>query len=89
MDLAVGVPFEDVGAVVDAGAAHIIYGSASGLNASGNQLWVQEDLTLTSETSDFFGWALTAGDFNGDGKMDLAVGAQGEDIGGQMEEQSL
>ena len=82
VDLAVGVPFEDVGVVVDAGAAHIIYGSASGLNASGNQLWVQEDLTLTSETSDFFGWALTAGDFNGDGKMDLAVGAQGEDIGG-------
>src|SRR5690606_26188089 len=36
-DLTVGVPYEDVGAEADAGAAHTIYGSAGGLTADGNQ----------------------------------------------------
>ena len=33
-DLAVGVPYEDVGAVIDAGAVNVLYGSAEGLQAS-------------------------------------------------------
>ena len=40
-DLAVGVPFEDVGAIVDAGAATVLYGSATSLTDVGNQLWTQ------------------------------------------------
>ena len=35
----------------------------------------------TAETGDLFGSALEAGDFNGDGIDDLAVGAPGEGIG--------
>ena len=38
-DLAVGVPYEDVGAVLDAGALNILYGSAGGLSATGDQIW--------------------------------------------------
>ena len=34
------------------------------------------------ESADCFGAALTAGDFNGDGVDDLAIGVPGEDIGG-------
>jgi hypothetical protein len=40
-DLAVGVPGEDVGTIVDAGAVNVLYGSPSGLTAAGNQLWHQ------------------------------------------------
>jgi hypothetical protein len=78
-DLAVGVPLEDVGSVPDAGAVQIMYGSETGL--TGNQLWTQntDGILDTSESGDNFGNALTAGDFNGDGESDLAVGVPNED----------
>jgi len=81
-DLAVGVPYENVGAVADAGAVNILYGSAAGLSASGDQLWDQEstDIEGAAETGDNFGWALAAGDLNGDGRADLATGIPNEDI---------
>ena len=43
-DLAIGVPFEDVGAILDAGAINVLYGSADGLQAASNQVWTQGDL---------------------------------------------
>jgi hypothetical protein len=40
-DLAIGVPAETVGDIAQAGAVQILYGSASGLSPTGNQLWHQ------------------------------------------------
>ncbi|HPH98284.1 MAG TPA: FG-GAP repeat protein [Anaerolineaceae bacterium] len=83
MDLSIGIPHEDIGAVVNAGAVQIIYGSASGLTASGNSLWHQDTTGVVgaAETGDLFGYSLTAGDFNGNGCDDLAVGVMNEDAG--------
>jgi hypothetical protein len=64
---------------VDAGAVNIMYGVPF---AYGYQIWTQEEVGAnTSETSDWFGYALTAGDFGGDGDADLVVGVPLEDVG--------
>lgn len=84
-DLAVGVPEENVGTVVDAGAVNVIYGSAGGLTDAGNQFLTQTAARPGGdppEAGDAFGSALAAGDFNDDGRADLAVGAPGEDRSG-------
>src|SRR5262245_21776501 len=95
-DLAIGVPYEDVGSVIDAGAVQVVYGSSEGLNPAGvpgivfdsgipeNQLWYQDNIYKQgggSEAGDRFGFALAGGDFDGDGYDDLAIGAPGEAVG--------
>ncbi len=86
-DLAVGVWFEDVpsgsGPVADAGVVELIYGSSSGLVSAGAQIFNQESPGIGGvlEPDDWFGEALEAGDFNGDGFADLAIGVSSEDVG--------
>jgi hypothetical protein len=81
-DLAVGVIGEDVGGDPDAGAVNVIYGSSGGLTASGDQFWTQdafEGSTEVSEDNDWFGFVLASGDFNRDGRDELAIGVPYED----------
>jgi hypothetical protein len=82
-DLAIGVPGEDVGSLVDAGAVTILYGSNAGLTATGNEIWHQNSSGIegAAEAGDRFGAALASGDFNDDFADDLAVGVPGEDVG--------
>jgi len=84
MDLAIGVPGEDVNAN-NAGAVNVIYGSSSGLHkslAKADQIWSQDSSGIigTAGLDDNFGSSLTAGDFNNDGFDDLAIGVPGEDV---------
>jgi hypothetical protein len=83
-DLAIGAPFERVAGLVAAGAAHVLYGSASGLTGTGSQVWTQDSPGVpdTAESGDNFGVALASGDFDHDGFADLAVGAPLESVGG-------
>ena len=85
-DLAIGAPGEDYAAATDPGTVHVLYGSASGASSAGSQYWSQDSAGIadSAETGDQFGLALTAGDFDGDGRDDLVVGAPGEDIGGAL-----
>jgi FG-GAP repeat protein len=85
-DLAIGVPREGVGSTFIAGAVNVIYGSSNGLSATSplpDQFWTQSttDVNDVSESEDTFGSSLSSGDFNDDGKDDLAIGVPGEDVG--------
>jgi hypothetical protein len=81
-DVAAGARFEDVGTIVDAGSVTVIYGSASGLTATGSQYWTQDSAGVQdqAETSDELAVWSTGGDFNGDGSADLAVAVWLEDV---------
>ncbi len=78
VDLAIGAPGEDIGAIVDAGAVNVLYGSGSGLTAAGDQLWHQNATGVLggAEAGDFFGSSLASGDYDGGGFGDLAIGVQ-------------
>jgi hypothetical protein len=82
-DLAVGVPFEDVGTIVDAGAVDVLLGSASGITTTGSTAFDEGVGAIPDnpETGDDWGYVLAAGDINHDGSADLAVGAPGEGLG--------
>ena len=87
-DLAIGVPFENVGAVVDAGAFHVAYGGSSGFVAAEGQTFhsnLPASMPDSPNTGDDLGGALATGDFDGNGIDDLAVGMSGEGLGSAAE----
>lgn len=75
-DLAVGAPHEAAGGnPVDSGAVVLFRGGTIGLTYW--KVLGQDTLGITS-AGDLFGHALAAGDFDGDARTDLAVGAPGD-----------
>jgi hypothetical protein len=86
-DVVVGIPGEDIGTALDAGAVRYVPGSPTGLDSAAEQIYNQDrpGMADTAETSDEFGSALAAGDFDADGFADLAIGVPYEDWSGTDE----
>lgn len=92
-DLAIGVPGEQEFGMEDVGGVQVLLGAASGLSVTDqfiNQDGIRagangtlgDDLSDSTEEGDRFGQSLAAGDFDGDGYSDLAIGVPEESIGG-------
>ncbi len=82
-DLAVGAPDRNVAGLDNVGEVYLLYGSADGISGRPyDEFWSQDTSGVigATEAGDRFGAALAAGDFNGDGKDDLAVGCPDEDV---------
>ncbi|MVO87738.1 hypothetical protein GPA10_24005 [Streptomyces sp. p1417] len=74
-DIAVGVPGEDVGSVIDAGSVVLVRGSRSGVTGTGAQAFHQNTAGVpgVAERGDEFGAATALLDVDGDGRSDLAA----------------
>jgi hypothetical protein len=81
-DLAVGVPGEAFPSEEDAGMVQILRGSAAGLSGSGSRSLREGELGGHVDGRDGFGQAFAVGDWNGDGRDDLAVGASEDEAAG-------
>ena len=82
-DLVVGAPGEAIGSRAAAGTSVVLYGSASGVG-DGEPLRQGKGLKGKAEAGDMFGAAAATGDFDCDGRDDVAVGAPGELIKGAV-----
>lgn len=76
-DLAIAAPGANDARPVASGSVHVLYGSTTGLTEAGDQLWTMDTSGVdgTAESGDYWGDALSAGDFNCDGYSDLAIGS--------------
>lgn len=79
-DILVGAPYEAVGSARGAGMVTVIPGRPSGTLGTGSYSFTQNTSGVPggSETDDFFGATVAAGDVNKDGKPDLFIGGPGE-----------
>ncbi|MFG2624609.1 FG-GAP and VCBS repeat-containing protein [Streptomyces sp. NPDC048473] len=79
-DIAVGVPYEDLGTTKNAGSVLVLPGTASGPTGTGTVGFNQDAANVpgVAETNDEFGAAAKLVDANRDGRTELVVGAPGE-----------
>jgi hypothetical protein len=83
-DLAIGVPGERTVPGSFVGAVTVVRGGAEGMTTAHSSSWNLDKPGIpgTASPSDFFGWRLGAGDFDGDGHADLAIGAPKDEAAG-------
>ncbi|HEY6545198.1 MAG TPA: FG-GAP repeat protein [Dokdonella sp.] len=84
VDLAIGIPGETTGGETSAGAVMVVYQGVGGLFPESVEVFYRgyNGLTGVPEADEEIGYALAAGDFNGDGVDDLAIGIPGASCAG-------
>jgi hypothetical protein len=76
-DIAVGAPGKSIGAARSAGVVHVLFGSPRGVRPARNLLLGENSAGAAPAGGNAFGRSLTMGDFDADGRMDIAIGITG------------
>jgi hypothetical protein len=84
-DLAIGVPGDNPDGINSAGGVYVLYGAPGGPGGvlfEEDEYWSYATVNLGGFASagDAFGRTLAAGDFDGDGDDDLAIGVPGDNV---------
>lgn len=85
LDLAIGVPGENIGSATNTGAVTVLYGTATGLDTTSHtQSFAQSSAGVPGddENDDYFGEDVKLDDVTGDGRSDLLVGSEENDGNG-------
>jgi len=88
-DVAVGVPYEDIGASTDVGMVHVVWGSPAGLGlGDSSTIWRSTSFGQTEHAGDRFGFAVDGVEDDGQGGTPapdayvLAIGVPGAVVSG-------
>ena len=81
-ELVVGIPAEDIGLLVDAGAIQVFLGTAGGMTTFGDELFSGDSFSpgWSDNEGDRFGAALATGHIRGDEHLDLLIGVPGSSL---------
>ena len=84
-ELIVGAPGEKISGA-SGGAVFVFMGTNHGPSTENGYLLHQDNIGFsgTSKDDDLFGASLAVGNFNGDSRLDLAIGAPGKNPGGRV-----
>jgi hypothetical protein len=86
-ELAIGVPFEDVGGKRNAGVVLLLDGTPSGVSGVGTERWHENVSGIggRARSGDRFGTALVTINASSDGRWDLLVGMPYQNTGGEKD----
>ncbi|MFI6939440.1 FG-GAP-like repeat-containing protein [Streptomyces sp. NPDC050418] len=79
-DIVIGQPYTAESGAHSGGQVTMVYGTATGFSGVRTLHQSSTGVPGAAEAGDALGWSVSAGDYNGDGYVDLLAGAPREDI---------
>lgn len=85
-DLAIAVPYNDVGGIQSVGLVHVVYGSTDGFEEGADEIWhtAKPNIRQSPHQNEQFGSSLAGANFGKVSQADLAIGVPLDAVGGDV-----